>query len=555
MQPTFPFPRAIAAVLLAMVAFSTVDIGIPSTAEAQVVRRAARRSEPLAEPNTPLLAVVGLAEQRITIYDATGKIMQSPVSSGQSGLETPAGIFSVVQKEEEHTSNIYDDASMPFMERITWTGIALHAGALPGYPASHGCVRMPEDFARELYGLTKLGLRVVVAREDIAPVDIASPAFFKPKEQMGEPSATPSPERRSSTDVPAGAGITTASLPAAERRARLMQQLRAIARTREVEAEAAAWKEKEARLTSARAAEAAAPAMRALKQAEANLAKAEADLKAAEKPLEAGAPPAKIEKTEQARAQATANVDAKRQHVQAMQAQSQARTDAAKAAEQEALAAAAAVALAVEAAGDAKQNMSPVSVFISRKTQRLYVRKANMPIFEAPVFIRDHQTMIGSFVFTALDYDTAGEMRWNVVSLFKSPTNIERPIPAGKTATAKGKAVAKSAEPAQTDAGPAKAALERLALSDEARERISEVVLPGSSLIISDEGPSIETGKDTDFVVIMSGEPQGGIAIRQHPPRERDYAASRDEDRGGDRPRRSRRSGNGNGSGFPFWFD
>ena len=123
---------------------------------------------------TPLLAVVALREQRITIYDASGKIMESPVSSGQTGLETPSGIFSVVQKEEDHHSNLFDDASMPFMERITWTGISLHAGVLPGYPASHGCVRMPEQFAWQLYQVSKPGMRVILVRDDIAPGELRS---------------------------------------------------------------------------------------------------------------------------------------------------------------------------------------------------------------------------------------------------------------------------------------------------------------------------------------------------------------------------------------------
>ena len=196
---------------------------------------------------------------------------------------------------------------------------------------------------------------------------------------------------------------------------------------------------------------------------------------------------------------------------------------------------------------------APVSVFVSRKTQRLYVRKANMPIFEAPVFIRDPDAKIGSFVFTAIEHDDKGDMRWNVVSLFKSAVNFEPTRPGTKS-----RSVSKNAEPAPSDASAANAALARLSVSDEARDRISEVVLTGSSLIISDEPPSIETGKDTDFVVVMSGEPQGGIAIRQHPPREqnRESSASRDEESYSSSRGRSRRSsGGGGGSGFPFWFD
>jgi lipoprotein-anchoring transpeptidase ErfK/SrfK len=103
----------------------------------------------------PIMAVVSLRNQQITVYDANGWILRAPVSSGQKGRETPAGIFSVIQKEAEHYSNLYDDAYMPHMQRITWSGIALHGGPLPGHPASHGCIRMPYDFAERLFDATR----------------------------------------------------------------------------------------------------------------------------------------------------------------------------------------------------------------------------------------------------------------------------------------------------------------------------------------------------------------------------------------------------------------
>ena len=121
------------------------------------------------------MAIVSLRDQRITVYDAKGWILRAPVSSGQKGRETPAGIFSVIQKEEEHYSNLYDDAFMPHMQRITWSGIALHGGALPGYPASHGCVRMPYDFAARLFDATAMGMRVIVTPSDVAPVELIHP--------------------------------------------------------------------------------------------------------------------------------------------------------------------------------------------------------------------------------------------------------------------------------------------------------------------------------------------------------------------------------------------
>ena len=129
----------------------------------------------------PIMAIVSLRSQRITVYDAKGWILRAPVSSGTKGRETPAGIFSVIQKVEEHYSNLYDDAFMPHMQRITWSGIALHGGVLPGRPASHGCIRLPFDFAAQLFDATTMGMRVIVAPGDVAPVEIAHPLLFQPK--------------------------------------------------------------------------------------------------------------------------------------------------------------------------------------------------------------------------------------------------------------------------------------------------------------------------------------------------------------------------------------
>ena len=112
-------------------------------------------------------------------------ILSAPVSTGQKDYDTPVGFFSVLQKEAEHYSNRYDDASMPFMQRITWFGIALHAGALPGSPASHGCIRLPYGFAERLFGLTKIGMRVVIARSDEAP-SFVSQNFLQPNLTVGE---------------------------------------------------------------------------------------------------------------------------------------------------------------------------------------------------------------------------------------------------------------------------------------------------------------------------------------------------------------------------------
>src|SRR5262245_62404922 len=125
------------------------------------------------------MAIVSLRDQQISVYDAKGGIMRAPVSSGQKGRETPAGIFTVLQKEAEHYSNMYDDAYMPHMQRLTWTGIALHGGPLPGSPASHGCIRLPYDFAERLFGATRIGMRLVVAASEGAPVVVGITALCR----------------------------------------------------------------------------------------------------------------------------------------------------------------------------------------------------------------------------------------------------------------------------------------------------------------------------------------------------------------------------------------
>src|SRR5690348_7182048 len=128
----------------------------------------------------PIIAIVSIKSQQVTFYDADGWILRAPVSTGTTGRETPAGVFAIIEKQKDHHSTLYDDAWMPNMQRITWNGIALHGGPLPGYAASHGCVRMPYDFAERLYDKTRIGMRVIIAPDDPAPVEISHPALLVP---------------------------------------------------------------------------------------------------------------------------------------------------------------------------------------------------------------------------------------------------------------------------------------------------------------------------------------------------------------------------------------
>ena len=193
-------------------------------------------------------------------------------------------------------------------------------------------------------------------------------------------------------------------------------------------------------------------------------------------------------------------------------------------AREEAKTAEAAKVAAATAAKEAAAKMSPVSVFISRQTQRLYVRQAFQPIFDTPITIKDADKPIGTHIYTALDYVKDGaDVRWSAVSMTSSQGRHEpestrrRSDFDGYGYARRSQRVDRNAEPVPADVDAAKAALDRLGIPQEAIDRIAEVISPGSVLIVSDEALSKETGKGTDFIVVMSGEPQGGIKIRRRP--------------------------------------
>ena len=113
----------------------------------------------------PVTVVVSLPEQMAYVYRGETRIGRSTISSGKPGHDTPPGVYEILEKDRNHRSNKYNDAPMPFMQRLTWDGVALHAGHIPGYPASHGCVRLPREFAEALFQVTERGGRVIVADE------------------------------------------------------------------------------------------------------------------------------------------------------------------------------------------------------------------------------------------------------------------------------------------------------------------------------------------------------------------------------------------------------
>jgi hypothetical protein len=468
-KQTWLQPACLALAGLALMA--AVD---PAGARARKERAVTAESVAPRPAGAPVMAIVSLRSQGVTVYDASGWIMRAPVSSGQTGRETPAGVFSVIEKDPDHHSNLYDDAWMPHMHRITWSGIALHGGPLPGYPASHGCIRLPYDFATRLFDISKVGLRVIVAPGDVAPAEIAHPVLFPSKPGVAAAAAT----------------LATQA------------------------AEAARSKADQARRDAASASREAALAMAPVRAVETLKRKAAARLAAAERTAAvAHEDEAKQLEAEEARANAEAEVAEADVKLNAAKAGQQSKLDAATAARKAIAEAEARRTETAEAARKAARDLEPASVFISRKTQRLYVRQAFQPVLESPVTIQDPDRAIGTHVFTAVGrVDGAANLRWNVVSL-------DHGHPDGRVAERRGPARdggRLDVEPAPATPEGAKAALDRIAIPQDVADRIAGMMSPRSSMIVSDEALSPETGKGTEFVVVMNDEPQGGIAFRRH---------------------------------------
>jgi hypothetical protein len=343
---------------------------------------------------------------------------------------------------------------------------------------------MPFDFAERLFDATRLGMRVIVAPADVAPVEIDHPALFQSKP---------------------GAG--------------------ALAAARTAEADEAAGKADRAKLAAGTAFREAAQAMVPVRSAENLKIRAEAQLAAAETALGTAISAEAKEQAERVKAQSAARTAELQVQLAAAKAELQPKLDALTSAREAAAVAETAWVAAAQAARQVVRELEPVSVLISRKTQRLYVRQAFEPILESPVTILDADRPIGTHVFTAMER-TNGEaiMRWSVVSLDGGRPHGDVAEPQVGARDGHGRDV----EPMLTDPGGAKSALDRIVIPQDVLDHIAGIA-PRSSLIITDEALSSETGKGTDFVVLLSGEPQGGIKIRQRGPgNEFSYARPRD---------------------------
>ena len=440
--------------LAAMAALTalTADVAAGQPRSAQAKEATAPR-----EAGEPIMAIVSIKTQQVTFYDAVGWIFRAPVSTGVKERETPAGVFAVVEKDKDHHSSMYDDAWMPHMQRITWNGLALHGGPLPGYAASHGCVRMPFGFAEKLFNRTRIGMRVIISPNDAAPVEFSHPALFTPNAEAiaAAPVHAETLAREAAEAAKAAAETKIAAATAARETASLTSPLRKLELLkRSADAEFAS----------------AEKALAATKTDQARVLAEDRKQKATAKATEA------VTRLD------TAKVDAKSKLEAAAAAK-----DAAKAAETKKAASA-------KAANEAKLALEPVSIYISRATQRLYVRRnTHKPapdgggeVFDAtiqvPVTIRSPEKRIGTHVFTAVARKDSG-LRWTAVTI--------------------------------DDADGAKDALDRITIPQDVLDRIGLTALPRSSIVVSDEPLSAETNYRTEFVAVLSNQPQGGFITRE----------------------------------------
>lgn len=447
---------------------------------------------PAAAEPSPLIAVVSLRDQRISVFDRSGEIASSPVSSGRKGHETPRGIFSVLERKQEHYSNLYANAPMPFMQRLTWSGVALHAGHLPGYPASHGCIRLPHAFSQKLFGLTRRGTRVIVTGSPVVPLAISHPVLASLVGDAPAPAAVASAEPvRTAGELSVGdlklmrmgAPVPADALPSEENRpaaAPAVVTARMIDTERAEAARALAAAETD--LAAARAAHAKAQrdnrgALSLAVQGRRLVADAERRLAAAlDARFKARTERAAI-RAEEAEEKAEADIDRGRRMIAEHEPATAAAEKAVAETQDRLDEATARHATHRLRAGELDRKARPVSIFVSRKTQKLYIRQGYEPVLETAVTIRDPHRPIGTHVLTAMSarHEPGTVVTWSAVTI--------------------------EAGVAPRGINPAAAALDRITVPSATLATIAPALRAGASFIVSDEGMSPQTGWQTDFIV------------------------------------------------------
>jgi L,D-transpeptidase catalytic domain len=443
-------------------------------------------------PKGPLEIFVSIDQQKLHLYSDGQLVATAPVATGVPGHLTPLGVFSVIERDRYHHSNIYSNAPMPFMERITWSGVALHEGPGVGHEASHGCIRMPGAFAAKLWMLPTMGMRVIIARQELRPIPFADAHLFVHKD-MPATAALPravetaqqvAPGTKSdagqSAIVPADTG-TNAAQPAVQTGLRLHPEPAAAATPSPAAAEKPPTKD--AAVPAQPAAEPApsAPAAAAVTPPPASAAQKEGAA-AASVP---GTPPTSTPPVPGAAS--TAPVAADMTAPIAIEDVPMPLTKPARI---------------------ARGSDKPIAIFVSRKTSRIYVRQNFTPLFDAPVTIEHPEQPIGTHVYTAMDYlPDHSTFRWTETTVPTSPA-LRKVVRWKYVRDAWGRrrrirVEERIAEPEPTQpASTPEQALARIQIPQDVIDQISRLMVPGSSLVVSDQGLGSETGDHTDFIVV-----------------------------------------------------
>jgi hypothetical protein len=426
-----------------------------------------------AKPQGPLIIAISIDRQNLRLYDANGFFAETPISTGTHDHPTPMGVFSVIQKHKFHHSNIYSGAPMPYMQRITWSGVAMHAGVLPGYPASHGCIRMPMAFAIKMWNWTRMGARVVVTPGEMTPARFSHPLLAAQKavqppieSQVDAPSA-PKSAKASEADTPIKPAVSGANL-----------ELRSTVGHGDSGNPASATPLRDQTHTAdARAAlpaKASVTISDAAPRGDAGKAEATGSLKPEEKAGET-----KLEiKTADVKAEAS-------------------KPDALKSAERPGE--------SVKATVAGPTRTGQISVLISRKDSKLYARQNFAPLFEVPIAIAPSDRPLGTHVFTAqVDKGDSNVLHWSVVSLPAPSRYAERRDEDERASRRRKMARAVEVKAVPVPPNSPTEALDRLTIPADAMARITEALSTGGSIIVSDQGIAAgETGEGTDFIVSL----------------------------------------------------
>lgn len=446
-----------------------------------------------AKPVGPLVIAISIDKQTMRVFDANGLFAESKVSTGMKGHETPTGVFSIIQKNKWHKSNIYSNAPMPYMQRVTWSGIALHAGALPGYPASHGCIRLPMAFATKLWSWTRMGARVIITPGEISPAEFSHPQLIAQKTvpmaagtpTLEQPTAT-KPDANKSTEAKPGdiglkpvvSGERSRTVTADATNAIGGSGKPVLSDANAAMAQISAATSDTANATDQKPAGDTAGASAPSPSQDANAAVA--TTAEASKPAKDDSRPADVAKPD-AKSEAQADAKAETSAVRSEPAKPEpTKTDA----------------VDIPPPPDAApKRTGQIAVLISGKDGKMYVRQNFSPLFEMDIAIKPGDRPLGTHIFTArIDKDEAKTIHWSAVSL---PVVPHRAGAAGR----------KPAAPAEVPplASSAAEALDRVTIPEDAMAQIADAIATGGSIIVSDQSIKAggETGQGTEFVVPM----------------------------------------------------